>query len=89
MFAPPICRRRWRNNAFPFRQVRRRRRHPANIAASGSEQSSTARSAASGSEQSDPGSRAAVLSQAGAPLSWTSERADTLFRLRASEEGSG
>jgi hypothetical protein len=24
-------------------------------------------------------SRAAVLSQAGAPLSWTSERADTLF----------
>jgi hypothetical protein len=25
---------------------------------------------------------AAVLSQAGAPLSWTSERADTFFRLR-------
>jgi hypothetical protein len=23
------------------------------------------------------------------PLSWTRERADTLFRLRASEEGSG
>jgi hypothetical protein len=36
------------------------------------------------------GNRApAVLSQAGAPMSWTSERADTLFRLRASEEGSG
>jgi hypothetical protein len=35
------------------------------------------------------GNRApAVLSQAGAPLFWTSERADTL-RLRASEEGSG
>jgi hypothetical protein len=28
MFAPPICRRRWRNNAFPFRQIRRRRRQP-------------------------------------------------------------
>jgi len=28
MFAPPICRRRWRNNAFPFRQIRRRRRLP-------------------------------------------------------------
>jgi hypothetical protein len=26
-----------------------------------------------------PGSRAAVLSEAGAPLSWTIERADTLF----------
>src|SRR5215216_646101 len=35
MFAPPICRRRWRNNAFPFRQIQRRRRQPANIAASG------------------------------------------------------
>ena len=31
---------------------------------------------------------AAALSQAGALLSWTSERADTLFRLRAREEGS-
>jgi hypothetical protein len=28
-------------------------------------------------------SRAAVLSQAGAPLSWTIERADTFFRLRS------
>jgi hypothetical protein len=28
MFAPPVCRRRWRNNAFPFRQLRRRRRQP-------------------------------------------------------------
>jgi murein DD-endopeptidase MepM/ murein hydrolase activator NlpD len=28
MFAPPICRRRWRNNAFPFHQLRRRRRQP-------------------------------------------------------------
>src|SRR4029453_19237138 len=26
MFAPPICRRRWRKNAFPFRHLRRRRR---------------------------------------------------------------
>src|SRR5829696_8634713 len=34
MFAPS-CRRRWRNNASPFRQIRRRRRQPANIAASG------------------------------------------------------
>jgi hypothetical protein len=30
-------------------------------------------------EQSNLGSRAAVLSQAGAPLSWTRERADMLF----------
>ena len=29
-----------------------------------------------------------MLSQAGALLSWTSERADMLFRLRANEEGS-
>src|SRR5215217_9138952 len=28
MFAPPICRRRWRNNALPFRQIRRRRWQP-------------------------------------------------------------
>ena len=35
MFAPPICRRSWWNNAFPFRQIRRRRRQRANIAASG------------------------------------------------------
>jgi len=35
--------------------------------------------AASGSEQSNSGSRAAVLGQAGAPLSWTRERADTFF----------
>ena len=34
------------------------------------------------------GSRAAVLSQAGASLSWTRERADTLFVCEASEEGS-
>ena len=31
------------------------------------------------SEQSNTGSRAAVLSEAGAPLSWTNERTDTLF----------
>jgi hypothetical protein len=31
------------------------------------------------SEAIEYGSRAAVLSQAGAPLSWTNERADTLF----------
>jgi hypothetical protein len=43
MFAPPICRRRWRNNAFRFRQIRRRRRQQANIAASGSEQANAAR----------------------------------------------
>src|SRR5688500_10738807 len=35
MFTPPICRRNWRNNASPFHQIRRRRRQPANIAASG------------------------------------------------------
>jgi hypothetical protein len=30
-------------------------------------------------EQSNPDRASAVLSQAGAPLSWTSERADMLF----------
>jgi hypothetical protein len=30
-------------------------------------------------DENNPGSRAAVLNQAGAPLSWTNERADTLF----------
>jgi hypothetical protein len=34
-------------------------------------------------------SRAAARSQAGAPLSWTNDRADTLFVCEASEEGSG
>jgi hypothetical protein len=34
-------------------------------------------------------SRAVARSQAGAALSWTRERADMFFRLRASEEGSG
>jgi hypothetical protein len=34
-------------------------------------------------------SRAAERSQAGAPLSWTNERADTFFVCEASEEGSG
>jgi hypothetical protein len=35
MFASPICRRRWRDNAFPFRRIRRRGGNPANIAARG------------------------------------------------------
>jgi hypothetical protein len=35
MFAPPFWRRRCRNNAFRFRHIRRRRRQPADIAASG------------------------------------------------------
>jgi len=34
------------------------------------------------SEQSNIGSCAAVLSEAGVPLPWTSERADTPYRLR-------
>ena len=46
MFAPPICRRRWRNNAFPFRQLRRRRRQ-AEHRSERSEQSNTARGASS------------------------------------------
>ena len=60
---------------FPFCQVRRRRRHPANIAASGA------------SNQTQRGASNQIPDCA--PLSWTSERADTFFRLRASEEGSG
>src|SRR5687768_16906784 len=39
MFAPPICRRRWRNNALPFRQIRRRRRQPSEHRRERSEQS--------------------------------------------------
>ena len=39
MFAPPICRRRWRDNAFPFRQIRRRRRQPSEHRSEQSEQS--------------------------------------------------
>jgi hypothetical protein len=35
MFAPPICRRRWRNNALSFRQIDEDGGNPANIAASG------------------------------------------------------
>jgi hypothetical protein len=49
MFAP-ICRRRWRNNAFPFRQIRRRRRQP-----------SERRREPSGSDCERRKSRAAVL----------------------------
>ena len=41
MFAPPICRRRWRNNAFPLRQIRRRRRQPSEHRSERSEQSDT------------------------------------------------
>ena len=47
MFAPPICRRRWRNNAFPFRQLRRRRRQPSEHRSERSEQSNRARCASS------------------------------------------
>jgi len=47
MFAPPICRRRWRNNVFRFVSSDEDGGNPANIAASGSEQSNTARAAQS------------------------------------------
>jgi hypothetical protein len=43
MFAPPICKRSWRNNAFPFRQLRRRRRQPSEHRSERSEQSNRAR----------------------------------------------
>ncbi len=59
-----------------FRRIRRRRRLLGEHRREHSEPSDTA-SAASGAINT--GSRAAVLSQAGAPLSWTSERADTFF----------
>ena len=47
MFAPPICRRRWRDNAFPFRQTRRRRRQLSEHRSERSEQSNTAPCASS------------------------------------------
>ena len=53
MFAPPICRRRWRNNAFRSVSSDEDGGNLANIAASGSEQSNTARSALSGAKQSN------------------------------------
>ncbi len=43
MFAPPICRRIWRNNAFPLRQLRRKRRRPGEHRRERSERSNTAR----------------------------------------------
>jgi hypothetical protein len=42
-----VCRRRWRNNAFPFRQLRRRRRQPSEHRSERSEQSKQARCASS------------------------------------------
>ena len=42
MFAPPICRRRWRNNALPFRQLDEDGGNLANIAASGASNQNTA-----------------------------------------------
>jgi hypothetical protein len=47
MFAPPICRRRWRDSAFPFCQVRRRRRQPSEHRSERREPSNTARCASS------------------------------------------
>ncbi len=47
MFAPPICRKRWPNNAFPFRQLGRRRRQPSEHRSERSEQSDRARCARS------------------------------------------
>ena len=47
MFAPPICRRSSRNNAFLFRQLRRRRRQHSEHRSERSEQSDTARCASS------------------------------------------
>jgi hypothetical protein len=42
-----VCRRRWRNNAFPFCQIRRRRRQPSEHRSERSEQSNRARWASS------------------------------------------
>ena len=77
MFAPLICRRSRRNASRcradsptqSFRRSRRRQRLPGEHRREHSEPSDTA-SAASGAIRH--GSRGAVLSQAGAPLSWTS-----------------
>jgi hypothetical protein len=69
MFAPPICRRRWRNNAFPFRQIRRRRRQP-------SEHHER-------SEQSNSGSRAAVLRRSERRRSFLCERRRSRWLLGA------
>jgi hypothetical protein len=43
MLAPPFWRRRWRNDAFPFRQIRRRRRQPSEHRRERSEQSNSGR----------------------------------------------
>ena len=80
MFAPPICRRRWRNNAFRSVSSDEDGGNPANIAASG----------ASNQTQRDP-QRAAASNQTQriARRRAEEEGADTLHRLRANEEGSG
>jgi hypothetical protein len=51
MFAPPICRRRWRNTFFRSVRSDEDGGNPANIAASGSEQSGRARCASSSAEK--------------------------------------
>jgi hypothetical protein len=60
MFAPPICRRRWRNNAFRSVRSDEDGGNPANIAASGSEQSKTARLREQQLERSSEFGRAAT-----------------------------
>ena len=63
MFAPPICRRRWRNNAFPFRELRRRRRQPSEYRSELQRAIEIARDArgAQKSAGSQPGSRLLML----------------------------
>jgi hypothetical protein len=65
MFAPPICRRRWRNNAFRSVSSDEDGGNPANIAASGASnqtQRDPQRAAASNQTQRDP-QRAAASNQ--------------------------
>jgi hypothetical protein len=53
-----VCRRRWRNNAFPFRQLRQRRRQPSEHRSERSEQSNRARCASSSNKGSHYGATA-------------------------------
>ena len=94
MFAPPIWRRRWRNNAFPFRQIRRRRRQPSENRASGaSNQTERDARAAPKKPAASVGNRAPThgggVSGGVLPLRTTTTAADSRCSHRRSAGGDG
>ena len=90
MFAPPICRRRWRDNAFRTARSDEDGGNTANIAASGAS-NQTLRDARAALKHSCERrkSPAAARSQAGDAAVLDEGASRHAFRLRTSEEGSG